>query len=737
MSAVSANTLEQEVSALLGGNHWDPFSLLGMHVVGPSGDVEVRVFLPGADRVFVEDLDNDRSVELPRIQASGFFAGKVGSDGERFDYRLKIATAEGIREIEDPYCFPPLLGDLDIHLLAQGNHFRSYEKLGAHPTKVKGVAGTGFAVWAPNARRVSVVGDFNGWDGRVHVMRIRHDVGIWELFLPGVDGGALYKFEIKTRDGHILLKSDPYAMAAECRPKTASVVSALGDPAPTPETWRSKRLVADDRRSPISIYEVHLGSWRRKPEEGTRPLTYLELAEELVPYVKDMGFTHVEIMPIAEFPFDGSWGYQPTGLFAPTSRYGSPEDFQTLVRRFHEAGIGVILDWVGGHFPDDAHGLARFDGTHLYEHHDPRLGRHQDWDTLVYNYGRREVSNFLLSNALYWFDRFGVDGLRCDAVAAMLYRDYSRKAGEWIPNEFGGRENLEAIDFLKRLNSIVYERYPHAMTVAEESTAWPMVSRPVHLGGLGFGYKWNMGWMNDTLRYMSREPIHRRYHHDDLTFGLLYAFTENFILPLSHDEVVHGKGSLLSKMPGDRWQKFANLRAYLGFMYAHPGKKLLFMGGEFAQGAEWSHDHSLDWHLLDQPDHAGMQRLVRDLNHLYRQVPALYELDCEAEGFAWLDCHDPDDSVLSFLRRSADGSDAAVVICNFTPVVRHGYRVGVPFAGAYDEILNTDSTHYGGSDIGNAGRVEAEAVPEHGQPCSLSLTLPPLATLVLRPAARP
>ncbi len=733
----AGNTVSREASAIASGDHWDPFSFLGIHIEAPDNTVTVRAFLPWAERVFVIDPEREAPIEISRIHQAGLFAGIVGQDGRKFAYRLRVSTANGDVEIEDPYRFPPLLGDLDIHLLAQGNHFRSYEKLGAHEKDIGGVSGTSFAVWAPNARRVSVVGDFNGWDGRVHPMRIRHDIGVWEIFLPGVAAGAVYKFEIKTREGHILLKSDPYAAASETPPRTASIVSELGDAAPTPELWRSQRLSANDRRAPISIYEVHLGSWRRKPEDGARPLTYLELADELVPYVKEMGFTHVEFMPVSEFPFDGSWGYQPIGLFAPTSRYGSPGDFEALVRRFHEAGIGVILDWVGGHFPDDAHGLAQFDGTHLYEHHDPRLGRHQDWDTLVYNYGRREVSNFLLSNALYWFDRFGVDGLRCDAVAAMLYRDYSRKAGEWVPNEFGGRENLEAIDFLQRLNSIVYDRYPHAMTVAEESTAWPMVSRPVHLGGLGFGYKWNMGWMNDTLRYMAHDPIHRRYHHDDLTFGLLYAFTENFILPLSHDEVVHGKGSLLSKMPGDRWQKFANLRAYLGFMYAHPGKKLLFMGGEFAQESEWSHDHSLDWHLLVEADHAGMQHLVRDLNHLYRQVPALHELDCEAEGFAWLDCHDQDDSVLSFLRRSADGSDAAVVVCNFTPIARQNYRVGVPFPGAYHEILNTDSTYYGGSDVGNAGCVEAEPVPAQGQPHSVSLTLPPLATLILRPTAKP
>ena len=731
-SAALPTSFEINAAKVATGDHWDPFSFLGMHI-GADGRVNVRAFLPDASRVAVIDVTGGKSVELPRVDGTGLFAGPVAEDEHAFAYRLRPSLRHGGGvEIEDPYRFPPVLSDLDVHLLAEGNHLRCFDKLGAQPCEIAEVVGTSFAVWAPNARRVSVVGDFNRWDGRVHPMRIRHECGIWEIFLPGVGKGAPYKFEVKSQSGEVFLKSDPYAFCAELRPKTASIVHGpLKTPPPRPE-WQARSNVLNARSAPIAIYEAHLGSWRRKPEENNRSLTYSELGEELVSYVKEMGFTHIEVMPTSEYPFDGSWGYQPTALFAPTSRYGRPEEFHDFINRCHDAGIGVILDWVPGHFPDDAHGLAKFDGTYLYEHDDPRLGRHRDWDTLVYNYGRREVANFLLSNALYWLDRFEVDGLRCDAVAAMLYLDYSRRPGDWLPNRFGGRENLEAIDFLKRLNAVVYGQHPHVMTAAEESTAWPMVSRPVHLGGLGFGYKWNMGWMNDTLRYMSRDPIHRSFHHDDLTFGLLYAFTENFILPLSHDEVVHGKGSLLNKMPGDRWQKFANLRAYLGFMYTHPGKKLMFMGGEFAQADEWSHDRSLDWHLLADPAHVGVQRLVRDLNCLYRSVPALYELDCEANGFGWIDCHDHDASVLSYLRRSKKG-DIAVVVCNFTPTVRHDYRVGVPKGGAYDEVLNTDSTFYGGSDVGNGGRVLADNVPAHDKPFSLSLTLPPLATLILRP----
>jgi len=722
--------LDGQAAAIAGGDHENPFCFLGMHVADDKRTVVVRVFLPWARRVFVRPKRGGKQIELPRIHDAGVFAGMVRKTGRRFAYRLHVVSQNGEAEIEDPYRFPPLLGELDMHLLAEGRHFRSYEKLGAHPMEIDGVPGTGFAVWGPNARRVSVVGDFNDWDGRRHPMRLRHGGGIWEIFLPGVGPGRLYKYEIKTRSGEILRKADPCALFAERPPGTASIVYALASqPAPP------HRQGLNERSAPIAIYEVHLGSWRRKAGDGGRPLSYRELADELVPYVADMGFTHVEFMPVSEYPFDGSWGYQPTGLFAPTSRYGAPDDFLSLVERCHQSGLGVILDWVPGHFPDDPHGLAGFDGTHLYDHDDPRLGRHQDWDTLIYNYGRREVANFLISSALSWFERFGVDGLRCDAVASMLYLDYSRKPGEWRPNKFGGRENLDAVAFIKQLNTLVYDRHPGIMTAAEESTDWPMVSRPVHLGGLGFGYKWNMGWMNDTLRYMAQDPVHRKFYHNELTFGPLYAFSENFILPLSHDEVVHGKGSLLAKMPGDRWQKFANLRAYLGFMYSHPGKKLLFMGGEFAQESEWNHDASLEWHLLADPNHAGVQRLVRDLNHLYRRTSALHERDCQPEGFAWIDCHDHQNSVISYLRKAGDGDDFVVVLCNFTPVVRHAYRVGVPRGGAYEEILNTDSRYYGGSDVGNVGRVNAGAMATHGHPFCLSLTLPPLATLILQPVS--
>ncbi|MBX6320229.1 MAG: 1,4-alpha-glucan branching protein GlgB [Rhodospirillaceae bacterium] len=721
-----------DVEALLLADHGDPFAVLGPHRL-PDGAVAVRVLLPHAREVAVIAPDGGSPVTLRRTHPQGFFEGTVGAPDGALRYRLRVwpHDAESI-DIDDPYRFPPVLGDLDIHLLGEGRHFRNYARLGAHPMEMEGVAGTAFAVWAPNARSVAVVGDFNGWDGRVHPMRRRHGVGVWEIFLPGVRRGARYKFQIKSRTGELLpLKADPCAFMAETPPRTASVVRGLPDHGHWRDgSWMETRAAAQARSAPISIYEVHLGSWRRVPERDNGYLTYNELAETLVPYVKDMGFTHVELMPISEYPFDGSWGYQPIGLFAPTSRFGTPGEFAALVDRFHREGIGVLLDWVPGHFPTDPHGLGRFDGTALYEHADPRQGFHPDWNTLVYNYGRREVSNFLLGNALYWCEQFHIDGLRVDAVASMLYLDYSRKEGEWVPNRFGGRENLEAIDFLKQMNTEVFGRFPGVTTVAEESTAWPGVSRPVHLGGLGFGYKWNMGWMHDTLRYMAREPVHRRWHHNDMTFGLIYAFSENFVLPLSHDEVTHGKGSLIAKMPGDEWQKFANLRAYFGFMFSHPGKKLLFMGGEFGQRREWNHDTSLDWHLLAHPRHAGLQTLVRDLNRVYRAHPALHELDCEPHGFEWIEGNDSDNSVFAYLRRGREPERPVVAVCNFTPIVRDGYRVGVPHPGHYREILNTDAEIYGGSNTGNAGGVTAEAVPWHGRPWSLRLTLPPLAALL-------
>ena len=722
---------DNRIQSIVAGDDHDPFSFLGMHE--EKGEVVVRVFHPTATAIAILDRAAGTQIaEIPRIHEAGLFAGPVGK--KRFAYRLRIRTPSDEHVIEDPYAFGPVLGDLDLYLHAEGNYLRGYEKMGAHPTERDGVEGTTFAVWAPNARRVSVVGDFNGWDGRSHPMRLHPGAGIWDIFLPGVGPGTRYKYEIKARSGSILLKADPFAFQAELPPRTASVVSAdarMG--VPIESTGKGPQA---DRRSPIAIYEVHLKSWRRVPEEDNRGLTYRELADTLVPYVKEMGFTHIELMPISEHPFDGSWGYQPTSLFAPTSRYGTPEEFRHFVHRCHEEGIGVILDWAAGHFPNDPHGLHTFDGSHLYEHADPREGFHPDWGSYIYNFGRNEVRGFLLGNALYWLSRFGIDGLRVDAVASMLYRNYSRKEDEWVPNIHGGVENLEAIDFLRRMNELVYADNPGAITVAEESTAWPMVSRPTYVGGLGFGFKWNMGWMHDTLQYMSKDPIHRKFHHHDLTFGLLYAFTENFILPLSHDEVVHGKGSLLAKMPGDLWQKFANLRAYYTFMYTMPGKKLLFMGAELGQWGEWNHDGSLDWHLLQFKEHAGLKQSLKDLNWLYRSRTALHQRDCEPEGFQWIDCNDGDGGVISYIRRGADPNDFVVVVCNFTPVVRRDYRIGVPQSGRYYEAFNSDSSFYGGSNVGNGSGLSTTGAPRHGQPDSLSVTLPPLGAFVLVPEGR-
>ncbi len=626
-----------------------------------------------------------------------------------------------------------LLSDFDIHLLAEGRHERSWEKLGAHVVEFDGQPGVYFAVVAPNARRVSVIGEFNQWDPDAHPMHFVPAAGVWERFIPGVRPGALYKFWIESKvTPYRAAKADPYAFYSELRPGTASRVWELSGYQWGDQEWLERRAQVQSLHAPMAVYEVHLGSWRRVPHEGHRWLTYRELAEELTAYVLDLGYTHVEFLPVSEHPLDASWGYQTTGYFAPTSRYGTPQDFMFLVDTLHRNGIGVLIDWVPAHFPRDEHGLAYFDGTHLYEHADPRLGAHPDWGTLVFNYGRWEVRNFLLSNALFWFQVYHIDGLRVDAVASMLYLDYSRQPGEWIPNRYGGRENLDAVDFLRLCNERVYALHPGAVTVAEESTAWPMVSRPTYLGGLGFGYKWDLGWMNDTLRYMSRDPIHRKYHHNDLTFRMLYAFTENFFLPLSHDEVVHGKGSLLAKMPGDDWQKFANLRLLLGYQYTQPGKKLLFMGSDIGQRSEWDHESSVEWHLLTHESHRGVQRLVRDLNRLYRSLPALHELDCEASGFQWVDCHDSEQSTLSYLRKSSRG-DLALVVCNFTPVPRFQFRVGVPVGGFWAERCNSDSAYYGGSNLGNGGGVVAEATPAHGQRYSLVLTLPPLAFLILTP----
>ncbi len=722
--------LSTSARAILEGRSGDPFGYLGMHAVG--GKQCVRVFLPWARRLWVVDAaTGEVAGELERVHPDGLWSGMLGRR-KRFRHRLRAEGALGTVEFDDVYAFPPLLGELDIHLLTEGTHIESYHVLGAHCREHEGVRGVGFAVWAPNAQRVSLVGDFNDWDGRRYPMRLRHGAGVWEIFIPDLAPGSLYKYEMVGPEGALLpSKADPFAQWAERPPGTASRIAPPSQHAWSDGTWMVARGPHNERSAPISIYEAHLGSWRRKPEEGGRYLTYRELALELVPYVRDMGFTHLELMPVTEFPFDGSWGYQPIGMFAPTTRFGSPDDFRGFVDACHAAGLALWLDWVPGHFPTDPHGLARFDGTALYEHADPRQGFQPDWNTFVYNFGRREVANFLLSSARYWVDEFHVDGLRVDAVASMLYLDYSRPPGQWLPNEHGGRENLAAIAFLRRMNELIFGMNKGATTAAEESTAWPMVSRPTYLGGLGFGFKWNMGWMHDTLRYIAQDPVFRKYAHNDLTFGLLYAFYENFILPLSHDEVVHGKGSMIGKMPGDRWQRFANLRAYYGFMWTHPGKKLLFMGNELAQEREWNHDTSLDWHLLADPLHRGVQQAVRDLNRLYRELPALHERDTEPEGFQWILAGDAAQSTLAYLRRGRDPRDIAVIVCNFTPVPRHDFLVGAPRSGRWLERFNGDATEYGGSGLGNAGAVEARPQAIHGFPQSLSLTLPPLATLVL------
>ena len=629
----------------------------------------------------------------------------------------------------------PFLSDYDLHLFGEGRHWRLWEKLGSHLVEVGGERGARFAVWAPNAEAVSVVGDFNEWSDTRHPLDRRGESGVWEGFVPGVAAGGLYKYAIRScHGGHRVQKADPFAFAFEIRPQTASMVWDLGGHEWGDEAWMRSRRSRNALDAPVSIYEVHLGSWMRVPEEGNRWLTYRELGPRLADYCTELGFTHVELLPVSEHPFDGSWGYQTVGYYAPTSRFGSPQEFKQLVDTLHRAGVGVILDWVPAHFPKDEHGLGYFDGTHLYEHADPRLGEHQDWGTLIFNYGRHEVRNFLIANALYWLEEFHIDGLRVDAVASMLYLDYSRK--EWIPNEHGGRENLAAIEFLKQFNSVVYEKHPDVMTVAEESTSWPMVSRPTWLGGLGFGLKWNMGWMHDTLDYARQDPIHRTFHHHRMTFGMVYAFGENFVLPYSHDEVVHGKGSLIGKMPGDDWQKFANLRTLYGWMWTQPGKKLLFMGGELGQWSEWSHERSLDWHLLDHARHRGLQRWVRDLNTAMRGEPALHEQDTAPEGFAWIDCNDSVNSVFSFLRQDRQRERPLVCVFNFTPVPRPNYRLGVPFAGRWEEALNSDATLYGGSGQGNLGGVDSNPAAAHGHFQSIVVTLPPLAALMFGPARR-
>jgi len=706
------------LEALLAGRHDDPFSLLGPHG-GPKGTF-VRALIPGAERAQAHDLAGNSLGWLSLTDPRGLLEGSITGSPQPLKYRAQGKGAEWW--LTDPYSFGPVLGPVDDFLMAQGTHVCLYEKMGAHPVEHEGAQGVHFAVWAPNAQRVSVVGDFNDWDGRRHQMRHRKDVGVWEIFIPDIADHRGYKFEIIGANGSLLpLKSDPFAFQCEVRPKTASLTTA-----PFAHEWEDQAHRAhwahvDARRQPISIYEVHAGSWRR--DKNGWFLDWDSLAEQLIPYAAEMGFTHIEFMPVSEHPFDPSWGYQTIGLYAPSSRFGEPEGFARFVEGAHRAGLGVLIDWVPAHFPTDEHGLAHFDGTALYEHEDPRLGFHPDWNTAIYNFGRREVSSFLINNALFWAERYHVDGLRVDAVASMLYRDYSRKSGEWIPNEQGGRENWEAVEFLRATNRAVYGAHPGFFTVAEESTSWPGVTRPVHDGGLGFGFKWNMGFMHDTLRYMARDPVHRGHHHEDITFGLLYAFSENFVLPLSHDEVVHGKGSLLTKMSGDDWQKFANLRAYYTLMWGYPGKKLLFMGQEFAQRREWNENQALDWELLEAPAHAGVHQLIRDLNRVYRDKPALHARDCEGEGFAWAVVDDKANAVFAWTRH-APAANPVLIIANMTPVPRPGYRVPVPKDGAWREIINSDAQHYGGSGVGNFGAVEA--ADGH-----VVLTLPPLATIML------
>ena len=728
------------------GEHSDPFAVLGPHWTERDGkkSLAIHVFRPNAAEVTVLWGKKAEAYRATRIHPDGIFEAQIPASATGksqseavppIAYRLQIRFSDGnVFETFDPYAFPPVLTEYDLYLSGEGTHYQKYEKLGAHVREVAGVRGVHFGVWAPNARRVSVVGNFNLWDGRVHPMRHRGSSGIWEIFIPGMGEGELYKFEILSSAGKLVgLKTDPYGFAGEMRPNNASAVCTIDGYKWKDTAWMESRSLRDWMHSPMTIYELHAGSWRRNPEEDSRWLTYRELADELLPYVKRMGFTHIELLPIMEHPLDASWGYQTVGYFAVTSRFGSPADFMYFVDRCHQQDIGVILDWTPAHFPRDGHGLGLFDGTHLYEHADPRRGAHPDWGTLVFNYGRNEVQNFLLSNALFWLDKYHLDGLRVDAVASMLYLDYSRKPGEWIPNAFGGRENLEAIAFLKHLNEVLHSRHPGALMIAEESTSWPAVSRPTYVGGLGFDLKWNMGWMNDTLRYFALDPLFRQHHHNELTFSMIYAFQENFILPLSHDEVVHGKRTLLEKMPGDDWQKFANLRLLFGYMYAHPGKKLLFMGSELAERNEFWEESSVDWSLEESSSHRGVQRLVTDLNRLHATERPFFEVDFEWAGFEWIDANDAAASILSFIRRARNPEDYVVVVCNFTPVLRLDYRVGVPGPGFYREILNSDSAYYEGSDAGNSGGVRAEPIPWNDRPWSIKLKVPPLAAIYFKP----
>ena len=724
---------EPEINAIIYGMHGAPFTLLGMHETGAKKPgVVVRVFRPYATKAEVIRKSDGQAFDMPRIHEDGLYELFL-PDEKPFDYKLRLAWFEGPpSELEDPYRFPLQLTDLDMYLLGEGTNYRAYHKMGAHPLTIDGIEGVHFAVWAPNAVRVSVVGWFNNWDGRIHPLQQRGGSGLWELFMPHLKPGDLYKFEVKGHKAFLAQKADPYAFASELRPRSASMVWDIAKYEWQDADWLAARAQKHWLEEPLSVYEVHLSSWRRNPDDQNRMLTYRELADTLIPYVKKMGYTHIETLPVSEHPFDGSWGYQTIGYYSPTSRFGNPDDFKFFVDRCHQEGIGVIIDWVPAHFPKDGHGLAYFDGTHLYEHDDPRLGEHKDWGTYIFNYGRNEVRAFLLSNAIFLADVYHIDGLRVDAVASMLYLDYSRKEGEWIPNKFGGRENLDAVDFLKKFNELIHVEYPGILTFAEESTAWPMVSRPVYLGGLGFDLKWNMGWMHDTLDYMHKDPIFRKYHHHQMTFSMIYAFNENFILPFSHDEVVHGKGAMLSKMPGDMWQQFANLRLLYAYMFAHPGKKLTFMGMEFGQWREWQHGESLDWHLLQYDSHAGLQRLARDLNEMLKGFPCLHEIDFSWEGFEWIDLNDWENSMLFTLRKGKDPSDLLVCGFNFTPVPRQGYRMGVPRLGTYEEVLNTDATIYGGSGLGNPRFVKAEPREWQSRAQSIPVTIPPLGAVYFR-----
>jgi 1,4-alpha-glucan branching enzyme len=723
MTMIFDKNLKADIIKIIEARHHDPFSILGYHV--SQTNASVRVFLPDTDTASI-----DGNHQMTRVEGTDFFYWNGEKNEVTWPYKIHRQTPSGQEIVfHDPYSIMPQISEYDLHLFSQGKHWHAYKVLGAHSYEIEGIKGTLFATWAPGAERVSVVGSFNDWDGRRHPMRVRGGSGVWEIFIPEVEAGELYKFEIRNRDdGSLHLKMDPYGQQCELRPGTASVITTESRHKWRDEDWMDAREHADWLHEPHSVYEVHMGSWKRHPDGSF--YSYREMADELVPYVKKMGFTHIELLPVTEHPLDISWGYQTTGYFAPTSRFGSPDDLRYFIDSCHQSNIGVLLDWVPGHFPKDAHGLAKFDGTALYEHADPRRGEHQDWGTLIFNYGRSEVFNFLLSSAFYWLEEFHIDGLRVDAVASMLYLDYSREEGQWLPNQYGGRENLEVIEFLKHVNTVLHKEHPGCVIAAEESTSYPMISRPAHMGGLGFSMKWNMGWMHDILEYMQQDPIHRRYHHDSLTFGLLYAFTENFVLPFSHDEVVHGKGSMLNKMPGDEWQRFANLRMLYTFMFSYPGKKLLFMGCEFGQGTEWNCETSLDWYVLDYPTHQGLQKLVADLNTVYKETPALHAHDFDPHGFEWIECNDREHSVLSYLRK--DGNSFIVNVFNFTPIPRENYRIGVPEAGSYEIIINSDSEFYSGSNFHNESVIQSEDLGCNDRPHSIVVNLPPLSGLIIK-----